>query len=242
MEYRDYSKMIDHALLTPTMQEMDLEKGIDLALAYDVASVCVMPYYVQRLSERLRGSDVKTSTTIGFPHGANLISIKCLEAKSAIDHGCQEIDVVVNISQVLSEKWGYVEEEIQQIIEVAHSANQKAKIIFENCYLQEKHISKLCEICSALKADWVKTSTGFGTGGATLEDLRLMVRYTGADTAVKAAGGVRDLATLMEVKKLGVTRCGASGTPTLLDPLREQLGLPKISFDQNRPRTENPNY
>ena len=242
MEYREYSKMIDHALLTPTMQVGDLEKGIDLALAYDVASVCVMPYFVQRLSQRLQGSDVKSSTTIGFPHGANRISVKCLEARTAIEDGCQEIDVVVNISQVLSKEWGYVQDEVQQIVEVAHSAKQKVKIIFENCYLEDDHKIKLCQICDDLKADWVKTSTGFGTSGATIDDLKLMIDHTGPNIQVKAAGGVRDLETLTRVKQLGVTRCGASGTAALLDPLREQLGLSKVNIDDCSEKLENPNY
>lgn len=242
MEYNDYSKMIDHALLTPTMQVSDLESGIDLALAYDVASVCVMPYYVQRLAERLKGSTVKTSTTIGFPHGANHVRTKVDEAKRAIDHGCEEIDVVVNLSQVLSECWSYVEEEIGAIIETAHASKQKAKIIFENCFLNDPHKIKLCQICTEHGADWVKTSTGFGTGGATIADLKLMIEHSGPDTQVKAAGGVRDLTTLMEVKKLGVTRCGASGTPALLDPLREQLGLPQVKLHPNPSSPTNPSY
>ena len=242
MEYQAYSKMIDHALLTPTMQVRDLESGIDLALAYDVASVCVMPYYVERLSQRLRESTVKTSTTIGFPHGANHVQTKVDEAKLAIDNGCQEIDVVVNLSQVLSGCWSYVEDEIGAIVETAHSSKQRAKIIFENCFLNDSQKIKLCEICTKQEADWVKTSTGFGTGGATITDLKLMIQHSGPETQVKAAGGVRDLATLMEVKQLGVTRCGASGTPALLDPLREQLGLPPVELTSSQASSNNPNY
>jgi deoxyribose-phosphate aldolase len=242
MEYRDYSKMIDHALLTPNMAVHDLEKGIDLALAYDVASVCVMPYYVRQLSDRLRGSGVKSSTTIGFPHGANHTSVKIFEAKTAIDEGCQEIDAVVNISKVISGYWDDVQDEIEQLVETVHAERQKIKIIFENVYLTDEQKIKLCKICTDAKADWVKTSTGFATGGATLEDLRLMVKHSGSGTEVKAAGGVRDLSTLREVKKIGVTRCGASGTAAILDPLREELGLAKIVLKDSSSIPENPNY
>ena len=242
MEYLDFSKMIDHALLTPTMSVQDLEEGIELALAYDVASVCVMPYFVRQCSERLSGSDVRSSTTIGFPHGASTIQTKTLEAKQAIEEGCQEIDVVVNVSQVLSESWNYVHDEIASLVDTAHSAAQKIKVIFENCYLSDNHKIKLCEICTDLKADWVKTSTGFGTGGATIDDLQLMIDHTGPEIQVKAAGGVRDLETLRKVKQMGVTRCGASGTPAILDPLRAKLGMPRINTSTSQNTPQNPNY
>lgn len=226
--YQDVAKMIDHSLLNPTLKVADLEAGIQLALAYDVASVCILPYYLKRCSELLADSDVKASTTIGFPHGGNATAIKRAEAEQAIADGCEELDMVVNISKVLSGDWDYVREDIAAVIEVAHAAGQKVKVIFENCYLNDPQKIRLCQICTDLKADWVKTSTGYGTGGATHEDLTLMREHSGAEVQVKAAGGVRELDSLLAVRALGVTRCGATRTSGILNEARKRLGLEPI--------------
>ena len=227
--YLDIAKMIDHSLLMPTMTQADLEAGIGLSLAYDVASVCIMPYYLQHCSDLLAGSTVMPSTTIGFPHGGHTSAIKIAEAKQAIADGCRELDMVVNISKVLSGDWGYVSNEIAGVIDVAHAASQKVKVIFENCYLNDDQKKKLCEICGVLDADWVKTSTGYGTGGATVDDLKLMREYTPAHVQVKAAGGVRDLDTLLKVREIGVTRIGSSRTKEMLDDCRTRLGMPTLA-------------
>jgi len=229
--YSDMAKMIDHSLLNPTMSEEDLNSGIKLALAYDVASVCILPYYLKTCAEMLKGSDVKASTTIGFPHGGHTTAIKQAEAERAVADGCEELDMVVNISKVLSGDWDYVKEDNKTVIDVAHAARQKVKVIFENCYLNDEHKVKLCQICTGLEADWVKTSTGYGTGGATMEDLKLMVENSGENVQVKAAGGVRDIDKLLEVRALGVTRCGASRTQSMMDDARERLGLEPIKFE-----------
>lgn len=224
--YEDMAKMIDHSLLNPTLAVDDLEAGIQLALAYDVASVCILPYYLKRCAGLLTGSTVKASTTIGFPHGGNTTAIKRAEAEQAVADGCQELDLVTNISQVLSGDWDYVREDIRAVIDVAHAAGQKVKVIFENCYLNDEQKIRLCEVCSELSADWVKTSTGYGTGGATHEDLKLMRRHAASHVQVKAAGGIRDLDGLLAVRDLGVSRCGASRTKDILDECRKRLGLP----------------
>lgn len=234
--YAEMAKMIDHSLLPPQLTERELEAGIDVALAYDVASVCIMPYYLRRCAQRLAGSTVRASTTIGFPHGGHRTSVKRAEAIAALEDGCEELDVVVNISQVVSGNWGFVTDDLAAVIEVAHDAGQKVKVIFENCYLDDLQKIRLCEICTTLKADWVKTSTGFGTGGATEADLILMRRHAGPAVQVKAAGGVRDYAALCRVRELGATRCGSSKTQILLDQCRQVLGLPpidKVSTDTN---------
>ncbi|WP_404306282.1 deoxyribose-phosphate aldolase [Neorhodopirellula lusitana] len=228
--YADLAKMIDHSILQPNSSVTDFESGIDLALAYDVASVCIMPHYAKRCSERLAGSSVISSTVIGFPHGGHTTAIKRAEALQAIDDGCQELDMVCSISNVVSGNWDYVRDDIAAVIEVAHQASRQVKVIFENCYLDDDQKTRLCEICSELKADWVKTSTGFGTSGATMEDLRLMRRVAAPEVQVKAAGGVRNLDDLIAVKKIGASRCGSSRTQGLLDPLREKLGLPPIKI------------
>ncbi|WP_182867192.1 deoxyribose-phosphate aldolase [Stieleria mannarensis] len=228
-EYQDVAKMIDHSLLNPTLTTDDLDAGIQLALAYDVASVCIMPYYMKTCAERLAGSTVKASTTIGFPHGGHATAIKCAEAEQAIADGCEELDMVVNISKVLSGDWDYVRDEIKQIVDIAHAAGQKIKVIFENSYLDDDQKIRLCQICSEVNADWVKTSTGYGSGGATQADLKLMREHAADHVQVKAAGGVRDLDTLLAVRGIGVTRCGASRTAEILGEARKRLGMPEIT-------------
>ncbi len=227
-QYRDVAKMIDHALLSPTLDADALDAGCKMANAYDVASVCIMPYYVRRCTELLEGATVLPSTVIGFPHGGQASSTKLAEAKTAIADGAIELDMVVNISAVLSGNDQLVRDEIRSIVDVAHAADRKVKVIFENCYLQTIHKERLCAIACECEADWIKTSTGFGTGGATIDDLRLMLAKATGKTQVKAAGGVRDLDTLVEVKSLGVTRVGASATAAILDDARERLGLDPI--------------
>lgn len=226
--YHELAKMIDHSLLNPTLTQTDLEAGIDLALAYDVASVCIMPFYLERCAERLAGSTVQPSTTIGFPHGGHTTAIKQAEAQRAIAGGCQELDMVINISKALSGDWSYIRSDIQAVIDVAHAAHRKVKVIFENCYLNREQKIRLCEICGELSADWVKTSTGYGTGGATLDDLKLMRAHAPPQVQIKAAGGVRDLNAMLEVRALGVTRIGASRTREMLEECRRSLHLPAI--------------
>lgn len=227
--YEAIAKMIDHSLLKPTMTQQELESGIDLAIAYDVASVCILPYYLKRCAERLGDSTVKASTTIGFPHGGHTTQIKQTEAERAIADGCEELDMVVNISQVLSGNWDYVKRDIAAVVEVAHAAGQKVKVIFENCYLDDSQKIRLCELCSEVGADWVKTSTGYGSGGATHDDLRLMRQHAADSVQVKAAGGVRDLDALLAVREIGVTRVGASATHVILDEYRKRLELDPVS-------------
>jgi deoxyribose-phosphate aldolase len=227
--YDAIAKMLDHSLLTPNLTTGELEAGCQLARAYDVASVCILPYYVRRCAEILRGSTVKASTTIGFPHGGHTTATKRAEALDALAAGAEELDMVVNISQVLSERWDPVTQDIRAVVEAAHAAGQKVKVIFENCYLQDTHKVRLCQICSELGADWVKTSTGYGSGGATLEDVRLMRRHAAAGVQVKAAGGVRELDKLLEYREAGVTRVGASRTREILDECRRRLGLPALA-------------
>jgi len=223
--YEDIAKMIDHSLLKPTMTEAELEEGIAIALKYDVGSVCIMPYALQRCAEALQGSTVKASTTIGFPHGANTTAIKVAEAEQALAGGGEELDMVVNISKVLSGDWDYVRADLQAVIDVTHAAGQKVKVIFENCYLEDAQKIRLCEICGELDADWVKTSTGYGTGGATMEDLKLMRAHSPEHVQVKAAGGVRDLDKQLAVRELGVTRIGCTRTVEMLEECKRRLGM-----------------
>lgn len=228
--YSDVAKMIDHSLLNPTLTWNDLEQGISLALAYDVASVCIMPYALKHCSQRLNGSTVRASTTIGFPHGGHTTAVKLAEVKQALQEGGQELDIVTNISKVLSGDWPYVKEELRTLIDAAHAASQKVKIIFENAYLTDEQKIRLCEICGELRADWVKTSTGYAPTGATDADLVLMRKHSPAHVQVKAAGGIRDLDALLRVRALGVSRCGATRTASMLDEARHRLAIPAIQF------------
>lgn len=226
--YEDLSKMIDHSLLNPTLTVDDLEEGIRIALDYDVASICILPYYLLRCVEALQGSTVKASTTIGFPHGGHKTSVKVFEAERALDDGGEELDMVVNISKVRSGDWEYVRDDVQAVVDTAHARGGKVKVIFENCYLNDAQKIRLCEICGEVNADWVKTSTGYGPGGATDADLELMRKHSPAHVQVKAAGGVRTLDRLLQVRALGVTRAGATQTVSMMEEARKRLGLPPI--------------
>jgi deoxyribose-phosphate aldolase len=223
--YKQLSKMIDHSLLNPTLTAEDMEKGCQIALKYDVASVCILPSYLALCAELLAGSDVRASTTIGFPHGGHTTVIKEAETLQALKDGGEELDMVVNISKVLSGDWDYVRADIKAVLDPTHDQGQKLKVIFENCYLNENQKIRLCEICGELSVDWVKTSTGYGTGGATNEDLILMRKHSPDDVQVKAAGGVRDLDRLIEVRELGVTRSGATKTIEMMEECKRRLNL-----------------
>jgi len=187
--YLDIAKMIDHSLLNPGLTDEELESGCRLARQYDVASACVKPYFLKRCAELLAGSSVAPSTVLGFPHGGNTTAVKVAEAEAALRDGGIELDMVVNIGKVLSEDWDYVRHDIRAVVNVTHAGGGIVKVIFENCYLQDSHKIRLCELCAEVGADFVKTSTGYGTGGATIADLKLMRKHSPPHIRVKAAGG-----------------------------------------------------
>lgn len=224
-EYQAIAKMIDHSLLNPSLTTRELEEGIALALHYDVASVCILPYYLARCAEMLAGSSVKSSTTIGFPHGGHATTVKIAEARQALKDGGQELDAVINISKARSGDWQYVSDELLALTEVTHDGGAKIKIIFENAYLDDAAKIRLCDICGEIGVDWVKTSTGYASSGANLADLILMRQHSPATVQVKAAGGIRDLDTLLAVRAIGVSRVGATRTEAILEDCRKQLGL-----------------
>jgi deoxyribose-phosphate aldolase len=225
--YEAVAKMIDHSLLSPALTVAELEEGCGLALRYNVASVCIMPYYVGRCAELLAGSTVQPSTTVGFPHGGHNTSIKLAEAEHAIQDRATELDVVINISQARSGNWVYVASEIQKLTNTCHASGAKIKVIFENAYHDEATKVRLCEICGDAGVDWVKTSTGYAATGATIEDLKLMRKHSPPHVQIKAAGGVRDLDTLLSMKEIGVTRVGATRTAAILDECRRRIDLKK---------------
>ena len=223
--YLDIAKMIDHSLLQPTLTDDDLELGCRLAREYDVASVCIKPYAVRRAAELLAGSTVAVGTTIGFPHGSHVTAIKVAEAERAMADGARELDMVVNIGKTLSGDWRSVADDIHAVVDAAHGGKALVKVIFENCFLNDAQKEQLCRICSEAGADFVKTSTGYGDGGATDDDLRLMRRCSPPPVQVKAAGGVRTFDRLLAVRALGVTRVGATATKAILDECKARLAV-----------------
>jgi len=225
--YTELAKMIDHSLLHPTLTDGELEDGCKLALEYDVASVCIKPYFVKRAAELLAGSDIKVGAVIGFPHGNSATESKRYETELACRDGAVEIDMVINIGKALSGNWTYVEHDIKAVCDEAHKNGAMVKVIFENDYLtaggaglsSDDFKRKLGQICERAGADWIKTSTGYGFvkgtdgkysyKGATEADLKLMRASVSPKVQVKAAGGVRDLDGLIRVRELGASRCGA---------------------------------
>jgi len=222
--YQDIAKMIDHSLLNPVMTDEDLDEGCGVARRYDVATVCIKPYYLKRAVELLAGSAVKPTITVGFPHGGHTTAMKVAEAREGLRNGARELDVVINIGKALSHDWSYVKRDVADVVTAGHDGGAIVKVIFENCYLQEDHKIALCRICGEVGADFVKTSTGYGTGGATVEDLKLMRKHAPPHVQVKAAGGIRTLDALLEVRALGVTRVGATRTAEMLEECKRRLG------------------
>ncbi len=218
--YQDIAAMIDHSLLKPTMTDAEIEDGCRIAVRYGVVSVCVRPSDVPLAGKILAGSAVKLTTVIGFPHGTTTTVAKLAEATEAMDNGCVELDVVLNIGKLKSKAFACVKADLKAIIDAAHARKVLVKVIFENCYLSEEEIIKACEICNELGADWVKTSTGYGTGGAEDKDLKLMRQHALPGIQVKAAGGVRTLERAIEVRLLGCTRFGCTATVGILERLK----------------------
>jgi deoxyribose-phosphate aldolase len=253
--YAELAKTIDHSLLHPTMTDQELEEGCRLAAQYEVASICIKPYFVRRAAELLKGTGVVVGAVIGFPHGNSATEVKRYETETACRDGATEIDMVINIGKALSGDWAFVESDIRSVCDQAHKLGGKVKVIFENDYLTkggaglsaDAFKTKLCQIAEAAGADWVKTSTGYGFvkgpdgkysyQGATEHDLKLMRAGCSPKVQVKAAGGVRDLDTLMLVRSLGVSRCGATATAAMLDEYRRRETVEKQAGTKSAPAT-----
>ncbi|MBD9297683.1 MULTISPECIES: deoxyribose-phosphate aldolase [Megamonas] len=209
------NKLIDHTALKPNTNKESILKLIAEAKTYDFASVCVNPCWVALAHQELKNTDIKVCTVIGFPLGANTTEVKVFETKDAIEKGAQEIDMVINIAMLKDKEYDYVENEIHQIVE---AAKDKAivKIIIETCLLTDEEKIKACELSQKAGADFVKTSTGFSTGGATVHDIALMRKTVGAEMGVKASGGVHTHEEALAMVEAGATRIGASAGVKLL--------------------------
>ncbi len=231
---KELAKMIDHSILHPTMTDEDLRRECAVAAKYDVASVCVKPYAVKQAVKLLKGTDVFVGCVIGFPSGNSAIKVKVFETETACNDGAVEIDMVINIGKALQGDWDYIEKEIGAVTDASHKNGAIVKVIFETDYVtNEKDIVKLCEICTKVGADYVKTSSGFGFvkgddgkysyTGATIPNLKLMRKSSGPKVKVKAAGGVRSLDGLIAVQEAACARCGATATISILEDAKKRF-------------------
>ena len=216
------AKTIDHALLRPDMTRDEVRAGCEVAMKYDVASVCCKPADVAFCAEILKSSSVHVGTVVGFPHGNSATSTKVFETKQVVADGATEIDVVINIGLMKSGMYDQVRDEIAAVVDAA--AGNQVKVILENAYLTKEEIVKACQLCEAAGADYVKTSTGFAPTGAILEDVQLMRASVSSKVEVKSAGGVKSLDMLLSFMDAGVKRSGASGTAAMLDEFVERFG------------------
>lgn len=217
------AKTIDHSLLKPELTVDEVLSGCGAAAEYHVASVCCRPIDVERCRDALTGTDVLVSTVIGFPHGSNLTATKVLETRQAIEQGAVELDMVLQIGLLRSGLLDAVRDDIAAVVSAAGS-DAIVKVILENAYLDDQQKVAGCRAAEAAGAAYVKTSTGFAPSGATLDDLRLMRATVSPGIKVKAAGGVRTLDALIECINVGIDRCGATATATIIDDLRSRQG------------------
>ena len=206
----DLNKYIDHTLLKPNAVETEIIALCKEAKEYHFASVCVNPCNVALIKKELAGSDVMTCSVIGFPFGTQTTQVKCAETEQALKDGANEIDMVINIGKLLEGNTDYVEKEIAALASICHSQNAHLKVIVETCYLSEKDIANVCVAVEQAGADFIKTSTGYGSRGASLEDIALFKKYLKKDTKIKASGGIRSREDALKYIEAGCARIGTS--------------------------------
>ena len=216
------NQYIDHTLLKTESRQDQIDKLIREAKTYNFASVCINPTWVSYAAKALEGTDIKVCTVIGFPLGATTSAVKAFETKDAISHGADEVDMVINIGQAKSGHFAFVEEDIRAVVEA--SGDKLVKVIIETCLLTDKEKIKACQAAVAAGADFVKTSTGFSTAGARLDDVRLMRQTVGPDVGVKAAGGTRSLEDAQAFIEAGATRIGTSAGVTIMEGKQTNSG------------------
>ena len=221
---RQVAALIDHTLLKPEVTRRDIDRICGEAIQRRFASVCVNPVFVPRVAAKLRDTPVKTCTVIGFPLGANLTSTKVAEAKAAIKEGAQELDMVIHIGALKAGDDELVAADIHAVVSAAHHGKAICKVIIETCLLISEEKERACKLAVEAGADFVKTSTGFSSAGATIEDVVLMRRIVGPKVGVKASGGVRSLNELLKMVEAGATRIGTSGGVKLVEEARTRFG------------------
>ena len=206
----ELNKYIDHTLLKPTASEKDIIKICNEAKEYHFASVCVNPCNVSLVSKELKGSDVKVCSVISFPFGTSSTEVKVEEAKKAIEAGAEEIDMVINVGKLLEGDLEYTQNEVSAVTKACHEKNVLLKVIVETCYLEEKNIADICAVIEKAGADFIKTSTGYGSRGASVEDIKLFKKYLKKDTKIKASGGIRSREDALKYIEAGCARIGTS--------------------------------
>ncbi len=226
----DLARLIDHTNLHPDATCADMKKLCDEAKQYHFRMVAVNSVQSRICSKLLAGTDVHTGAAIGFPLGQTSIAVKAFETKDALENGASEIDYVVNLTEVKAGNWMYVQSEMEQIVSICREAGVPSKVIFENCLLSEDEKLALCKIASEVLPSFVKTSTGFSTGGATVEDVRLMRGNVDLRVKVKAAGGIRTADVFLDMIRAGAERIGCSAGVSIIEELRQQMNDAEIDY------------
>jgi len=211
------AKYIDHTNLKAYASEEDIIKLCDEARRYNFYAVCVNPYRVKLAKEQLQGTNIKVATVIGFPLGATPTEVKVFEAKKALEDGADEVDMVLNIGALKDKAYKYVRNDIAEVVRIAHEKGAIVKVIIETCYLSEEEKEIACKLAVEAGADFVKTSTGFGSGGATIEDVKLMRKVVGDKLGVKAAGGIRTYEEALAMINAGANRIGTSSGVKIIE-------------------------
>lgn len=216
------ANMIDHTNLKAFADDAAFEKLCDEAKKYNFKMVAINPAQTVRCKKKLEGSPVHVGAAIGFPLGQTTLECKIFETKDAIEKGADEIDYVINVAELKNKNYDYIKKEMEEIVKICREAGKTSKVIFENCYLTDDEKRKVAEITKEVKPDFIKTSTGFGTGGATVEDVKLMKSVVGDEVKVKAAGGIRDLKTALAMIEAGAERLGTSAGVAIVEEYNNQ--------------------
>lgn len=216
------ANMIDHTNLKAFADDAAFEKLCDEAKKYNFKMVAINPAQTVRCKKKLEGSPVHVGAAIGFPLGQTTLECKIFETKDAIEKGADEIDYVINVAELKNKNYDYIKKEMEEIVKICREAGKTSKVIFENCYLTDDEKRKVAEIAKEVKPDFIKTSTGFGTGGATVEDVKLMKSVVGDEVKVKAAGGIRDLKTALAMIEAGAERLGISAGVAIVEEYNNQ--------------------
>lgn len=216
------ANMIDHTNLKAFADDAAFEKLCDEAKKYNFKMVAINPAQTVRCKKKLEGSPVHVGAAIGFPLGQTTLECKIFETKDAIEKGADEIDYVINVAELKNKNYDYIKKEMEEIVKICREAGKTSKVIFENCYLTDDEKRKVVEIAKEVKPDFIKTSTGFGTGGATVEDVKLMKSVVGDEVKVKAAGGIRDLKTALAMIEAGAERLGTSAGVAIVEEYNNQ--------------------
>ena len=219
----DFARLIDHTNLHADATEEDMKKLCDEAKKYHFKMVAINEVQSEFCAQQLKGTDIDTGAAISFPLGQTTVACKLAETKDALQNGANEIDYVVNLTQVRAHNWSYIEDEMTQMVDLCRDHHVPCKVIFETCYLSKAEIKQLALIAKEVKPDFVKTSTGFGTAGATVEDVKLMKENVGPDVKVKAAGGIRNTDDFLAMIAAGAERIGTSSGVKIIETLKQRF-------------------